>query len=237
MKVLKGGIGFFTQIPIGRDPESFESLRRNLWILPIIGLISGFVIALPSYFLALLNIEFIAVLLYILVEGINHIDGLADFGDSVFASNNKKFEALKDTKLGSGGVIFIVFYLVILFFSFQSIRAEIIYAIILSQVCAKTAMLVLLTTSKPLWEGLASTMMEFASKRDLVVGVLIAILIFAFIALHTNFRIFLVFISSIVVVVFYRAYVNKKFKGVNGDIIGALNCIVFALSILIFTML
>ena len=237
MKALKGGIGFFTQIPIGRDLESFESLRRNLWVLPIVGLISGTLIAIPSYFLSTLSIGFVVVLFYILVEGINHIDGLADFGDSVFAANNKKFEALKDTKLGSGGVVFIVFYLIALSLSFQSLKFEIVYAVILSQVCAKTAMLILLTTSKPLWEGLAKTMMEYASKRDLIVGFLLSILIFAFITIAVDVKLLLVLIFSILLTVVYRVYVIKKFGGVNGDIIGALNCIVFAFSNLMFLIL
>jgi len=240
VKALKGGIGFFTQIPIGRDLESFENLRKNLWILPVVGLISGVLIAIPSYFLFALNIGFVAVIFYILVEGINHIDGLADFGDAVFA--NKKFEALKDTKLGSGGAVFIISYLLVLSFSFQSLEFlgfEMIYAIILSQVCAKTAMLILLTTSKPLWDGLAKTMIEFASKKDLIVGVLLSILIFvSTILINYKFSFFLsILFSSILLTAIYRYYVLKKFGGINGDIVGALNCMVFAFSNLMFLIL
>lgn len=234
MKALKGGIGFFTQIPVSGDLDSFESLRRNLWILPIIGLISGVLMAIPSYFMSVLGIGFVSVIFYILVEGINHIDGLADFGDAIFA--NKKFEALKDTKLGSGGAIFIVFYIVALSFSFQNLKSNIVYAMVLSQVCAKVAMLILLTTTKPLWDGLAKTMMEFASKRDLVVGILLAVLIFN-LPILVNPKFLLVFLSSILLAVLYRQYVIKKFGGVNGDMIGALNCIVFAFSNLMFLIL
>ena len=49
--------------------------------------------------------------------GINHIDGLADFGDGVIAHGTweKKVQAMKDVNLGTGGGLFIAVLLLATF--------------------------------------------------------------------------------------------------------------------------
>jgi adenosylcobinamide-GDP ribazoletransferase len=232
VKALVASLGFFTRIPVGRDEKSFDSLRRNLWILPITGFIAGFLIAVPSYLLRIYKIAFISVIIYILVEGINHIDGLADFGDSLFVSKERKLEVLKDVKTGVGGTLALVLYVVILAFSFNSISSdEIVAAIVLSQTAAKMGMLVLLATCNPLWSGIASTMMEFASRKDLIVGLLICGAIFGIFAVEFITALPM-FAACMAATAFYRWYVLKTYGGVNGDIIGALNCILFTFGLI-----
>lgn len=234
VRALVASLGFFTRIPVGMDEKSFDSLRKNLWVLPITGLIAGFLIAIPSYFLCILapEIAFISVIIYIFVEGINHIDGLADFGDSLFVSKERRLEVLKDTKTGAGGTLTLVLYLVILAFSFDNLPTdELVAAVVLSQTAAKMGMLVLLTTCSPLWSGIASTMMEFASRRDLIVGLLVYGAIFGVFAFE-YIAALPMFVACMTITVFYRRYIIRTYGGVNGDIIGALNCILFAFGLI-----
>ncbi|GEM_PF-382709 len=234
VKALAASLGFFTRTPVGMDEKSFDSLRKNLWVLPITGFIVGFLIAIPSYLLCALapEIAFISVIIYILVEGINHIDGLADFGDSLFVSKERKLEVLKDVRTGAGGTLALVLYLVILAFSFDNLSTdELVAAVVLSQTAAKMGMLVLLTTCSPLWSGIASTMMEFASRKDLIVGLLVCGAIFGVFAFE-HIAALPMFAACLAITVFYRWYVVRAYGGVNGDIIGALNCILFAFGLL-----
>jgi adenosylcobinamide-GDP ribazoletransferase len=229
VKPFVASLGFFTRIPVGRDESSFDSLRRNLWILPITGFVTGLLIAAPSYLLrTYTEAAFVSVLFYILVEGINHIDGLADFGDSLFVPKERKLEVLKDVRTGVGGTLALVLYIVILAFSLSAIPGdEIVAAIVLSQTAAKTGMLVLLTTCNYLWGGMASVMMEYATKRDLIAGLLVCGSIFGIFAVEYVAAL-LMFAACMAVTAFYRWYVLRTYGGVNGDIIGALNCILFA---------
>ena len=229
-------MGFFSTLPIGRDAESFEALRRNLWILPIVGIILGFIIAIPTLALATFakKITFVAVLIYLAVEGINHVDGLADFGDALFAPKDRKLKALKDLKTGVGGTVTICVYLFALMQAFMSLESnKIVIAIVNSQMMAKFGMLLMLTTTKPIWSGMGSCMMEFASRRDLGAGFAIVIL-FTLACLTIYPKIVWVNVGVFLLCLLYRSYVVRTFGGVNGDIIGALNCLAFAFSLILF---
>ena len=223
MRALKGALGFFSTVPLGRDEESFEALRRNLWILPVVGTLLGVLIAVPTYLLG--NFAILGVLIYIALEGINHIDGLADFGDALFAPKDRKLRALKDLNVGVGGTVTVSIYIFILMWSFAKICKEPL-AIVDSQMMAKLGMLLMLTTTKPLWDGMGAYMMEHAKVRDLIIGGCFSVLVTISIykvrpeVLAANILTFCICLA-------YRCYVMKTFGGVNGDIIGAMNCIAF----------
>ncbi len=213
---LRGAISFFTTIPAGGD---IEGLRKNLWLFPVMGAFVGVLVSLPiALSLVGVNVRCLAVLVYIAVEGINHIDGLSDFGDALFAPESRKKEALKDTKIGAGGVVLAVLYIIFLFNAFN--RASVI-SVIISQIFAKYSMLLLLVFSKPSWEGMASYMMEYASIKDAIIGTILLSPSF----LYTP--IIPAFFLTLAITLIMKKYSEKKFDGVSGDIIGATNCIVF----------
>jgi adenosylcobinamide-GDP ribazoletransferase len=239
VKSLAGALGFFSRIPVGRNAESYDSLRKNLWILPIVGIVLGILIAIPAYVVYAISkkILFVAILFYLAVEGINHVDGLADFADSIFAPKHRKLEALKDLKTGVGGTIAVCIYVLTLMVSFTNLSGlELVVAIVNSQMMAKFGMLLLLTTTKPLWNGLASSMMEFASKRDLIVG-LAVISAFSAVCVIVCPKVLWVNSALIGICVAYRGKIVKDYGGVNGDMVGALNCIVFASGLVLFSAL
>ncbi len=230
-------MGFFTTLPVGRDYESFEALRRNLWILPIVGTILGLLIAIPSFLLSVFakELSFLSFLIYLAFEGINHVDGLADFGDAFFAPRDRKVRALKDMNTGVGGTVFVCVYVFTLMWVFRMLRGvDVILATVDSQMMAKFGMLLLLTTTKPVWEGMASHMMEFAGRRDLLLGSIVISLTTSILA-HFSPGVILVNLLTVVLCLLYRRYVVKTFGGVNGDVIGALNCISFAFSLILFS--
>lgn len=221
LDLLKSSLGFLTTLPVKGD---VDVLRRNLWVFPFVGIFIGSVISIP----AVLGLWFLCILLYVAIEGVNHIDGLADFGDAFFAPEGRKKVAMKDLNLGTGGVVFLCVYFLILFYSFQRVS---VFDIIFSQVLAKFSMLLLLTTSKPAWQGMAGFMMEFARKRDLVIGSL-PLLLVVLNPLAVFPLLFAIAISLLV-----KRYAEKKFNGVSGDVVGASNCLTFAGSLLVCSFL
>jgi len=234
MRALIGSLGFFSTIPVGRDANSFEALRRNLWIIPVTGAIVGVIIAIPTFFLEMLcnKALFLSVLIYLAIEGINHIDGLSDFGDAIFAPKDKRFQALKDTKTGVGGTVVVCIYVFTLMQAFMNLKS--VVAIINSQIMAKYGMLLLLTTTKPLWEGLASCMMESAGTKDLILGsVIVAILTIVCSLVYSD--VIVIDLILLILAFAYRSFVIRIFGGVNGDLIGTLNCILFATGLILAT--
>ncbi|MDI9645919.1 MAG: adenosylcobinamide-GDP ribazoletransferase [Archaeoglobales archaeon] len=220
---LKAAIAFLTTIPIEGE---FEHFKRNLWMIPYVGALIGFLISIPyllkdaGYFIPFL--AFCAILIYVAIEGINHMDGLADFGDAFFAPESKKIQALKDTRTGAGGVVFLTLYLIILFHLLDKAQA---LDLIISQFFAKYSMLLMLVFSKPAWEGIASELMKHARKRD----VLVASLPISFFIINPDFV--LSALISIITAFFLKKYGEKNFGGINGDLAGAANCLSFILSL------
>ncbi len=217
---LRAAISFLSTIPAGGD---FEAFRRNLWVMPYAGVVIGAVMAIPL----LLPPSFrllLALPLYIAVEGINHIDGLADFGDAVFAPGNRKREALKDLRVGAGGIVFVATYLILLFHLLS--RASPL-SVIFSQMLAKYSMLLLLVTSKPAWPGMAAEMMRHARGKDLLLGSLPLL----FVALKPSL-IFAV-VSAVLLALAIAEYGERHFSGVSGDLLGATNCVVFTAALIL----
>ncbi|AEA46634.1 adenosylcobinamide-GDP ribazoletransferase [Archaeoglobus veneficus] len=227
MDALRGALGFFTTLPVGRDIESYESLRRKLFVIPIAGFIAGIIAGVAAYGLALASLGFLSIVAILLVEGINHIDGLADFGDALFVDRSRKKEVLKDTRLGTGGCLSICLYIVAVSFSSALLEPiQLCLTLIVLEVSAKLAMLLLLTTSKPLWSGLASSIMEFANVRQFIYGLIIAVILL--IPIQLTFPALQLLAFSIALALAFRAYVMRAFGGINGDIAGALNCLTIA---------
>ena len=222
MRAFLGSLGFLTTLPFGRDRESFEAFLRNLWIMPLTGAFAGFIIWLLSSFLKEFGLESLVFLSYLVVEGINHVDGLSDFFDSFFARD--KIRALKDAKIGVGGLVAVSSYVIILYTYLP--KADLIQ-LILAQSFAKASMLLLLLRNDAAWEGIASVFKENVRRRDYA-GLIVPFL-FLFVSLNWN-HLLAIFVF-LIVTFSIESYSKKHFGGISGDLLGAANCLTFALVI------
>ncbi len=111
-------ISFFTRIPIGRKIEyTEERYLKGLKWFPFVGLIIG-IFLVPVTFLSVLdqNIKGLLIaLIYLFVTGGIHLDGLADSSDGLFSNRSKErvLEIMKDSHIGSFGVIALILYFLI----------------------------------------------------------------------------------------------------------------------------
>jgi adenosylcobinamide-GDP ribazoletransferase len=240
LNALNAALSFFSTLPVGEGYEEYDTLRKNLHVIPLAGTVIGILIASITFFISLFapGLTFLGVLIYLAFEGINHIDGLADVGDAILAPKHRRREVLKDVRVGAGGVVFVVVYLFLLFESFRLLgnSADLIVAVILSQTSAKFSMLFLITTSKPLWEGMASSIMEYASRTHLIKGFSFLITIYVLLAIFSGNVVIITahLATSLFTILLIRGIAHNLFGGVNGDIFGASNCIIFALGMLVF---
>ncbi len=116
---------FFTRLPFWRlyQPPK-EAYRAVVEYWPFVGWITGMIMASAIYFgskimpynLAILG----ALLMRLLVTGALHEDGLTDFVDGFGGGGHDRqriLDIMKDSRIGTFGVLGIVFYELILFFS------------------------------------------------------------------------------------------------------------------------
>lgn len=117
MKKLLAALSFFTRIPFWRLASIPDNAYRrvvDLW--PAAGWVTGGIAALTLLCASLLFPPFLAAALAfaarLLVTGALHEDGLADFIDGTGGGRSRQriLEIMKDSAIGSYGVIGLIFY-------------------------------------------------------------------------------------------------------------------------------
>ena len=222
-------IQFFTTIPIKTSVSvEEEDFSKGLPFFPLVGLLIGLFNYTVFYAFSFFNKELLSVISWILaniiITGGLHLDGLADTCDGLLSSRDreKMLQIMKDSRIGTNGVLAIIMDLLIklsLMFSLPiNLRP---LAIISSVVLGKTIMLVLIyTTSYGRKDGIGGLFYKGISKTNVAIGSMIGMIII--LAIH-SLRIIPILILCIVSMVFYRKFVINKIGGITGDTLGAAN--------------
>ncbi len=112
MKSLISAIQFITIIPLGK-PETFDP-RGMISFFPVVGIFIGGLVAAFDYAALQLWTEPVAavldVILFILVTGAFHLDGLGDTADGLLGHRTKEkaLEIMKDSRIGVMGLVAII---------------------------------------------------------------------------------------------------------------------------------
>lgn len=121
---------FFTRLPLWRIHEPpRECYRSVVEFWPLVGWLTGGIMAAVIYFGSFIMPHAITVLLAIaariLVTGALHEDGLADFFDGFGGGGNNRqriLDIMKDSRIGTYGVIGLGLYMLILFSHYRQCR-------------------------------------------------------------------------------------------------------------------
>lgn len=230
---LRSGFGFLTTIPVGITMEGIEKLMKHIYLFPVVGAVVGLFLAgggfASSALLPPILTSFVVIIFIYYLTGINHIDGLADFGDGVAAhgTREKKIAAMRDTAVGTGGIVFCMIAILGLFSSLVSIAEKkealpylLPFALISAETCAKQTMVTVAAFGKRLHEGFGSMTVDNTKISDLVAGLvftgIICYLALGYIGIGA-----LIVSQSAGLLVLNTA--NRHFGGVSGDIVGASN--------------
>ncbi len=207
--------------------EGIEALMKHVYLFPLVGAALGLIYAIVA--LALTEIappEIVAALVLVAIYklcGINHADGLADFGDGVSAHTTveKKISAMKDVYIGTGGVVFVMVTILAVYASLAVIlRVPLPLALIVAEVAAKQSMIAFAAFSVPLHKGFGQIAIENTNRSDFLIGLVIAALICG--AVMGIFGIAVLLVAQISAL--YMVVVSKRnFGGATGDGLGATN--------------
>ena len=106
---------FLTIIPSGS--HTLEDTAKNMHAFPAIGLLMGFVLGMAALGLYYAGVDqiiaaFLLVAATMLITGLHHTDGLADFADGLMRRGtvSEKLAAMRDVSVGTGGVTAIILY-------------------------------------------------------------------------------------------------------------------------------
>ncbi|MDI6859567.1 MAG: adenosylcobinamide-GDP ribazoletransferase [Methanocellales archaeon] len=222
---IKAGIGFLTTFPVGIDVDGMQKLSAHEYVFPFIGALIGLVVGciglvlqhLPSYLCSALLI----VVLYC-ITGLNHLDGLMDFGDALLTHDSveEKIRVMRDPSIGVGGSVFCMMSLLILFSAIATLQQNILFALLVAEICAKQSMVTAATFGRSIHKGLGSIFVDNVTKHDFLIGLVFSTMV-CWLALGIGGVVVLSASLSSALIVVHLA--NHNFGGICGDVLGAIN--------------
>ncbi len=230
LSALRNGFGFLTTIPVGISMEGIEKLMKHTYLFPVIGAVLGVILAAIGFVSSILFPPILTSLIVIIsiyyLTGFNHIDGLADFGDGIAShgTREEKIKAMRDTALGTGGLIFCITAILGIFASLISIQEINVlllpYSLIIAETSAKQSMVTVAAFGRKLHEGFGAMTVDNTKKSDFIIG-----MVFTGIVSYYFLGVFGVeaFIASQLAGLLVLHTANRHFGGVSGDVVGASN--------------
>lgn len=235
MKRLIGIIQFMTRIPIPVDTGFDEDFHKSIIYFPIVGLVLGICyIFVARLGLVLFNPYITAVLVLaseVILTGGLHLDGLGDSFDGLYSYRDKEkiLEIMKDSRLGTNGLlaIVIVFLLKVGFLN-SLLEQNILWPILTMPVAARSMQVIACYRTKtPREKGMGNIFIGKVSTSYLI-GVITLMLVINLGSiylmegqiLYAN-EIITLLIMAVGVRLFVKS-VYKKIDGITGDILGCI---------------
>lgn len=226
MKGLILALQFMTRVPINIGVDfNKKNIGAMLCFFPVIGLLIGIFTFLPTIFLrekismdlvALLNIIF-----YLVMTGALHMDGLSDTADAFLSNRSKeRMKAImKDSTVGTFGVISIVIILAAKFFAFkelaiQGFKWNYIFIFIYSKTIAMNAFIYFKSADS---STLFKTFKE--SRNTFLINFMNLVVICTSILFDYKVLLYLLVETVIFIIVYLLSL--KKIDGATGDTMGA----------------
>ena len=237
LKQIGSVFSFLTIIPTSNS--DLNSIAKNMFLFPIVGIVIGLIVGSLGYGLSLylepLVVSLVVVASLAVITGIHHTDGLADFSDGLMTkgTKEKKRKAMKDLSVGSAGIFSIVLYAIgmIIALSFSS-GMDLFKIILLSEIMAKFSMVLMAGLGNSASIGSNSPFMDsMKDKKRLLIAGIITIIPLIVIGEMNGL---IVFASGIILTMFLVGLSTKSFGGITGDVMGASNELTRLSSLLIF---
>lgn len=238
---------FFTRIPIPiavEEPE--EKMRSGVRFFSLFGLMLGFIEAVaywPLQYLFSPSIAWIFILFFdVMLTGGFHLDALSDMADGLFSSRDKDrmLEIMKDSRVGSNGVLAVVFYYLFMLFSFVVLLPQLstvlqAVVVLLLNLVGKNGISLLFYQMQYAGnntQGLGTTFLNVKNQHVAICQLFSFLVLLLFLR-----RVGVVcFIVNVAVTFLYRKLVLSKVGGFNGDTLGAcspISQVVFLLTLVV----
>ncbi|MFB6210293.1 MAG: adenosylcobinamide-GDP ribazoletransferase [Halobacteriales archaeon] len=223
---LRGGLGFLTRLPVSSSDGDWDAFRTTPAAMPIVGYVIG--VGLSVIFLFELSAPaaaalFLAVLY--LLTGINHIDGLADLGDSavVHGDADRRRTVMHDTAVGVGGVLAVGLVLATLALGGLALAdlptVVAVGIVIAAEVGAKAAMALCACRYTAAHEGLGAEFLDALDPADWPPVVAISLPALVFVPPGGGGAL----LGAGAVGLIIARWSARRLDGLSGDVLGAIN--------------
>lgn len=227
MKHLLIALQFLTILPTKIKEIGEKDFGKSLLYFPVIGLFIGLILSVTLFLLGFLPSLIVGVFILIvsiLITGGIHLDGFADTCDGFYGSRNKEeiLEIMKDSRVGVMGVIGIICILLLKFTLIVSIPTQFLWRslIMMAAFSRWVQVLACYSSSYARKEGKARYFIEYAGKKEVLIGMIFTLILFSFLARFGGLAIFII---SLIPVFLFIYFCKRKIGGMTGDTIGAAN--------------
>lgn len=228
MKSFLIALQFLTILPVRVKPKiENKDFGASLLYFPVVGLLIGLLLGLSAFvfsFLPSLPKAAVILIASIIVTGGIHLDGFADTCDGFYGNNSKEriLEIMRDSRIGTMGVIGIVSILLLKFSLIASLPKSILWrSLVLMATFSRWAQVMACFNSsyvRP--EGKAKYFIEHATKKEFFLSFLFALTLFC---IFFKIKGLILFFTSLFPTFLFMQYMKKKIGGMTGDTIGGLS--------------
>lgn len=226
MKRFLVALQFLTVLPIKITSEiAEEDFGKSLRYFPLVGMLIGLALSGVASLSSLLPNPVVAVLILIMsivLTGGIHLDGFADTCDGFYGPRSKEriLEIMRDSRVGVMGVTGVFCLLALKCTLIASIPHNVLWKLlIMMTVFARwSQVLVCCTSNYAREEGKAKYFVEYAGKKELLVGSIFAVVLFLFLM---KLKGLVLLVVSLLPLLLFMNYVKRKIGGVTGDTVGA----------------
>ncbi|MBP6062819.1 MAG: adenosylcobinamide-GDP ribazoletransferase [Fusobacteriaceae bacterium] len=235
MKGLIALFKFTTRLPLGNSSNFTEDgVGKSMKFFPLVGIILGLIMytahtLLSLYINSSLVIAAIIVVIYVILTGALHLDGLSDTFDGIFSYRSKQrmLEIMKDSRVGANGVIVLVLYFIlnIIFLAdLESIELPMGAFILLYPVIGRMNTVINCATAPyARTSGMAKDFVEQTDYKGFLISFLIT-MGYAY-AVLTYFKLDISIIAIVPIMAilgyYFARLMTRKIGGVTGDTLGA----------------
>lgn len=225
-------VQFMTRIPIPLNVEySEEKLGKGIKYFPLVGYLIGIIIFFIGIVLnKYVENKYIVAMLLILLElklvGLIHVDGLADSFDGLFSYRDKDkiLEIMKDSRVGTNGVVILIFYylakliLIAEIISHGDMRCLIVYPIIARMSTSVNAGFGVYARDK----GMSTGIIGMNKAKDGIFSMILTLILTILVYYNSGMlKGIAMLIIGILFIFYFRQVVYKKIDGITGDTMGA----------------
>lgn len=226
---------FTTRLPIGgKNSFDMEKMGKSMKFFPLVGIILGllmysFVKIVSLYINSAFVLAALVLVVYVILTGGIHLDGLSDTFDGIFSYRSKQrmLEIMKDSRVGANGVMSLIMYFLlgtILIAELESLEVPMGAIILLFPVIGRmNSVLNCAVSEYARSSGMAKSFVENTGTKDFVIALVITLAYTYAVIMYFSLTInFLAIPLLMALLGYYFARVMKrKIGGVTGDTLGA----------------
>ena len=224
MNPLKHALSLLTIFPAGitAKPEPGDTGRAAFWF-PLIGVLIGFITVVGwgvfKLLVPLIPAYVLTVILWVILTGALHLDGLADCCDGLLcaASPEKRLKIMADPHIGTFGVVGLILALGLKFSALYSISPTSTFFILIFAACF-SRWLILIGAKLPLArkEGMAADMAAGLANRSIAAAAIVPLVLM----LAGGWQVAVSAIVATAAAAGIYALARKRIGGVTGDVLG-----------------